>query len=127
MCRHPDVVQNRDTYTIKSVQTKGQWNYYRGAIGNCGIAAFGGLPVVGAFYEALARGAKNVRSDDTSLGLYWMALGQDRKNTPIRPETRVSFYKAFGYTPDEQVRIEIEYSRKQHEYHPSGVHQYFYR
>jgi hypothetical protein len=128
MCRNPDVVLNRDTYTTKSVQTIGQWNYYRGAIGNCGIAAAGGMPVVGAFYEALARGAKDVRSDDTSTGLYWMALGQNRTNQGIiSAETRVSFFKAFGYTPDQQIRMEAEYKLINNKYHPSGVHQYFYR
>ena len=61
----------------------------------------GGLPVLQAFYQALGR-ASNVeaRSNDQSLGLYWLALGQDRKVREIKPSARVSFFKAFGITPD---------------------------
>lgn len=124
MCRKPDVVMNRDAYTTKSVETEGQWNYYRGAIGNCGIASAGGLPVLQNFYRALARGAKDVRSNDTSLGLYWAAIGLDRKYTPVSARTRFSFYLAFDITPDEQVRLEKRYDGLVPSYLPTKVHQY---
>jgi hypothetical protein len=124
MCRHPIVVINRDAYTTKSVETEGQWNYYRGAIGNCGIACSGGMPVLQNFYAALARGGKNVRSVDTSLGLYWLALGLSRQIREPSSSTRVSFFKAFGITPDEQLILEQRYDRVVPTYRPSGTHQY---
>lgn len=124
MCRNPFVVINRDAYTTKSVQTKGQWDFYRGAIGVCGIAAMGGMPVVGAYYSALARGTKMRRVDDETLGIYWMAVGLDRKCTAPLSQTRVSFFLAFGITPDEQIVLERKYDAMVASYCPSGVHQY---
>lgn len=124
MVRDPRVVVSRDCYTIKSVRTKGQFDYYRGAIGNCGIAAYGGMPVIGEFYNWMSRGAKNVRSEDTSLGMYWMSLGMDRKLTTISQETRYSFFKAFDITPDVQLSFEKDLASKTMLYRPSRVHQY---
>jgi hypothetical protein len=124
MCRHPDVVLTRDAYTTKSVETKGQWDYYRSAIGNCGIACTGGIPVLQSFYLSMTKDGKSVRSQDTSTGLYWMALGLDRVVKPIHPSARLSFFKAFDITPDEQIVLEQSYSRCQPRYEPAGTHQY---
>jgi len=127
MCRHPDVITNRDAYTIRSVASIGQWNYYRGAIANCGLSCMGGMPVAQSFYAALGRGAKDVKLNDTSLGIYWLALGMSRKFTSISPEVRLSFMKAFDITPDEQIRIEKRYDEMVVSYRPGKTEQYLYR
>lgn len=128
MCRNPDKIMNGDCYTTKSVTSKKQWDYYRASIGNCGIAAMGELPIVGAYYDALRRGAGAPKATlDEQSGLYWMSRGMNRERRQPGDETRVSFFKAFGYTPDQQILLEDKYDRLVHEYLPSGVHQYLYQ
>jgi hypothetical protein len=125
MCRKPDVVIKRDVYTTKPAETKGQWDYYRGAIGNCGIAGCGGIPVLDAFYSMMARGAKNVRSQDTNTGLYWMAIGMDRVSGEPSTDSRVSFFKAFDITPDLQVALEARFRNHHPVYSgPTQIQQY---
>jgi hypothetical protein len=125
MCRKPDVVLNRDAYTTKSVQTKGAFDYYRSAIGTCGVAALGGMPVLNAFYEALRRGAKIIDDPDPDFGgIYWMSRDMNLTGRSVTPLARYSFYLAFDISPDEQVQLERMYSAYTPQYEPSGVHQY---
>jgi hypothetical protein len=42
-------------------------------------------------------------------GSRMMSRGMDSKFVPVSSESRVSFFKAFGVTPDEQVAMEEYY------------------
>jgi len=46
-----------------------------------------------------------------------MAQGMEAKHQDITPETRLSFFKAFGVTPDEQVAMEDYYQTWSCDFH----------
>jgi hypothetical protein len=56
-----------------------------------------------------------------SHGLQWMSKGMDRKYDRVDPRTRVSFYIAFGVTPDEQKMLENRYKSIEWDYHIESV------
>jgi hypothetical protein len=44
-------------------------------------------------------------------GFYYMAKNCRWENSPITNESRVSFYKAFGITPDDQIMLEQSWEK----------------
>jgi hypothetical protein len=112
MVRKPRIALAKDLISFKALQTKKDWDFLRCAISDCGLSLTRGLPVMEEFYLALARNAvrkgwKEVVNYTT--GMQYMAHGMDRTLKRVNPETRYSFYLAFGYTPEEQVALEEFY------------------
>jgi len=98
------------------------------AIAECGLALTGGLPIMQAFYTSLPRGHKRVcgpidpRFYDT--GMFMMARGLAPHCAPVSTEARVSFWRAFGITPDLQMAIEADYDSAP-PYGFDGIHEGF--
>jgi hypothetical protein len=111
MCRKPDVVTRKDAFTTKPMNTKGHWDYYRGAVGSCGIAAMGGMPVNQSFYSMLRRGTSRPRRGYGPLdsGLWYQSQGMENRIKEPSAETRLSFFKAFDIVPDMQRVLEKWY------------------
>jgi hypothetical protein len=82
------------------------------AIGDCGMALAGRIPIFQSFYSAFQRGGEGavLSSEEEGRfvmgGLYWQSRGMKRSSGDIHPTTRVSFYRAFGVTPDLQEYCE---------------------
>lgn len=80
------------------------------SVGQCGIATYGGIPVLHEYYNMFCRSGKIVPKLAHGWRDSWWYLSQsaglNRKFCEVLPETRLSFYIAFGITPDEQVCME---------------------
>lgn len=84
------------------------------AVGLGGIALGSGIPIVQEYYSCLLRnshGAKALRDPTLERGIAYTAQGMSGHYEDVSPETRLSFYLAFGVTPGEQIACE-EYYRQ---------------
>jgi hypothetical protein len=99
---------NRDLTTILSVQSLKQAQQWLYAIGVGGQSITWGVPIFQAFYEKLVRlGVESKVQDSPWLAdSGFMRLRSNRVRQEITPEARVSFWLAFGVTPDEQMALE---------------------
>lgn len=85
------------------------------AVGECGLSLCSGVPVMQAFYESHIRagvGRKTRKPQgfgDGESGFERMSLGLRRGPSAVTAETRVSFWLAFGITPDVQCVLESGY------------------
>jgi hypothetical protein len=119
MTRIPKAALSKDLICIKNVDTEGAWKYQCQAISDCGLAAYGNMPIYWQFYNMLNVGGKHRRKDQRPEdGLQWMAQGMDSTRGEPHPDSRVSFWRAFGITPDAQVALEHEYSSAVAVYRP---------
>jgi hypothetical protein len=116
MVRVPKSTLSKDLVNIKlnmgSIHARKQWESACTAIGECGAALAGDMPVFWKFYQMLSRASEEGRKPDWGNdlpGMFFLSLGMDRKCSEPTPETRFSFWKAFDITPDEQVALESFY------------------
>lgn len=118
MIRKPRKALGGDTVSLK-VKTLSDYADHCTAVGICGGVLSAGVPIYQDFYAAMRRvGSGNERrlrdAHYLGYGFTHMALQTDAKLrvriTPIAPETRVSFYHAFGIKPDQQLVAEHLYS-----------------
>lgn len=83
----------------------------RFATAQCGLVWSKGFPIFQAFYNTLmktgVRGKKEVSIQHS--GTYWNSKGCSSGTEHITEEARLSFYRAFGITPSEQLAIEQYY------------------
>lgn len=101
----------KDSVSTKPLRTPTEFNTMRLSIAQCGMALAGNVPVYGAFYRMLARGAGcRVDGDDTMSGMKYLARGMTTGNV-VSDIARESFFHAFGYSPDEQIALEREYEK----------------
>lgn len=85
------------------------------AVGECGLALTGGIPVFQEFYRSFLRSGCGVRirkNDQMESGFFHLAAGMDRAYGNIHPRTRYSFWRAFGILPHVQLTLE-EHFRSQ--------------
>nr|UVK78454.1 MAG: RNA-dependent RNA polymerase [Pastinaca umbravirus 1] len=85
------------------------------AIGTCGLALAGGIPVFNSFYKWLCRIGKRGSSVDKhplfKCGMVYLSLGMDSSKKVITPEGRLSFASAFGISPEMQMALENVYDQ----------------
>jgi hypothetical protein len=118
MVRDPRTVLDKDLCVVKPVRSEIEHDYYRNAIAQCGLALAGDVPVFWRYYEGLARGTKvsqrllrKLESRQLETGMDFLARGMSAKLSEPHWVSRVSFAKAFGIWPDEQVALEDHYSK----------------
>jgi hypothetical protein len=113
MVRNFPTSVSKDLASYRPVTTETAWNTYRKSIADCGLALTGGLPVLPAFYKMLGRGAGTKVAkiaDNERTGMDFMRARLDRSSLSyVHPNARVSFFLAFGVTPDQQVALEEFY------------------
>lgn len=117
MVRNPFTASSKDVVSLLSWTTEVEFDRWRGAISSCGLSLTRGVPYWEAFYDRLG-GIIDENSCNTVMksGMGYMARGVVA-DSYISPETRFSFWLAFGLTPDEQTSLEliqrtIEYTEK---------------
>lgn len=81
----------------------------RQSVAECGLVWSRGFPVFPAFYKGLRTGARSVVLRNS--GTYWNSKGCVKGTDMVTPEARLSFARAFGIDPHEQVAIELMYSK----------------
>lgn len=87
-----------------------KWIY---SVGECGLALCSGVPVLQALYQAYVN--QGIRSNMKNAvymesGAMRLAHGLHPKVSPVSSDARVSFWLAFGVTPEEQEHIEDYFS-----------------
>ena len=88
---------------------------WMGAVGECGLALAGDIPVYGAIYSAYCRhgslGRVRNHNNFRNTGMAIASRGMNRAaNGPVADITRVSYYLAFGISPTHQVVIEKRFN-----------------
>lgn len=113
MVRNFDTAREKDSLCLlplNDAKAMKKWLY---AVGECGLALCSGIPVMQSMYECYMRNgvASNMgNSVQMQSGARMLAVGLASKSREILPDSRVSFFGAWGYTPDEQIALEEYYS-----------------
>jgi hypothetical protein len=113
MVRDPRITCSKDAANVYPTQSDNERNELRTAIGDCGLSLAGDMPVLGAYYSALKRSApfKKTKIVRAMTGMQFLAMGMEPKRMAPCSESRVSFWKAFGITPDMQKALEGIYDK----------------
>lgn len=88
-----------------------QWSY---ELGTGGLALYGDMPIYKELYLAYRRNGvpsnvgRSLLVSDSGFMRATRLIVRGNESSPIKDETRVSFYKAFGITPSIQVEMEEE-------------------
>jgi len=124
MCRQASVAMAKDALSL-SVSTElgyRQWSYQVGVGGN---ALYGDMPIFCELYKAYKRNGVDsnvvhsaILADSGFLRMAKEPRVRGEYAGTISDDTRVSFYKAFGYPPSMQIAMEREISTMNY----SGVH-----
>jgi hypothetical protein len=94
----------------------------RHATSTAGLVWAKGIPVIPSFYRCLGRSGKIARNRKErtlqeflmrNSGTYWHSRGCDSGTQEVTNEARLSFYRAFGVSPSEQVALEDYYTSLQ--------------
>lgn len=112
MVRDPRVCISKDLVAIKPLNTIKLSQRWLAAVGEGGQSLSSGIPVLQEFYTCLKRnsnGAKPLVDPTLESGFQRLSIGMSYKYTKISPQTRYSFWLAFGITPTEQVALEDYY------------------
>jgi hypothetical protein len=109
MVRKPSTMA-KDLITVIPLDVGDAARKYVGAIGDCGSALNSGVPVQQDFYSMLRKfGVRGMTHPTFECGMMNLSRGMvDRYNDPT-PETRYSYWMAFGVTPDVQIALEDWY------------------
>lgn len=121
MVRKHRHAQAKDSVSIKPLDTSSSFDKWRLSVGLAGLSLTGGIPVQQEYYLALMRGAKGeaLRGDPTQeTGFMRFARGMERKYSEPTAAARVSYWLAFGVTPDQQEALEAEYRTITPVWHP---------
>lgn len=114
MVRNFDTAREKDSLCLLPLNDKKAMRKWLYAVGECGLALCSGIPVMQSMYECYMRNgmASNMgNSVQMQSGARILARGLLSKRQPVHPDSRVSFFSAWGYTPDEQVALESYYDK----------------
>lgn len=113
LVRNPSKAFNTDGFVPFTLSSTAASEHIR-AVGLCGLSMAAGMPLFDCFYRRLVDAGKTGRFDTALLGglAYQHALqvraGYYAVSRPVSPECRMSFWKAFGISPDEQCVMESQ-------------------
>jgi len=112
MVRDPHTSLAKDCVSLRSLSTESEYKQWIKAVGLAGGAMAGGIPVVAAFYQRLVDAGGDIdlggiyQSPQFETGMMMLARGMTRRGRIVTDDARLSFWRAFGITPDQQVDIE---------------------
>lgn len=113
MVRIPQTAMAKDLTCILDISLAENFSRWTRAVGECGASISGGVPVLQEFYHSMGRSPKLFRgSRNTILEAmqhdykYHLYRGICTKYEAVSPETRASFFLAFGIEPDAQLVLE---------------------
>lgn len=102
-----------DLVSTKNLAVVGVYKKWVGAVAGCGLALSPGVPIMQSFYLWLARIAQHyeARVWIPKEGNWYYKYGyrkvtKYREPQPITDLARASYERAWGYTPDQQKKIE---------------------
>jgi len=106
----------KDCISIKPFDNERSFRSQVTAVGDCGMALTGGVPIFQSFYRGLLRAGGGVRYRKhqemwNESGKEMLRLGMSRCYGTISDNTRFSFWLAFGVPPDMQIEMEKYYDQ----------------
>lgn len=110
MTRNPWTAMDKDSVSLLSWATDLEYREWQHAISSCGLQLAGDMPIWNEFYRAIGRGGvASTRADDIvrDCGMGRMAAGLEPGDS-VGDDTRISFWRAFGILPDDQLAAEAE-------------------
>jgi hypothetical protein len=113
MVRNFQASLSKDAVSIRS-RTPQELRQWLWCVGKCGVAMASGVPVQQEYYKMFIRsGMKGGRLNHVEgrSGLTWFSAGLAATEAPVEDSTRVSFWKAFGVDPAEQMNMEADFSQ----------------
>lgn len=126
MVRDPRTSMSKDAVCMVPVQNENAYGAWLTAVGECGLALAGDMPVLNAYYNCLYRNGKRMcplgskinKHPVMDTGMARMAWGLHPRFAEPNPDARASFYWAFGVLPDAQVDFERYYNSLRLDYNP---------
>lgn len=112
MVRDPRISISKDAVALKPLTTKGVYEKWCAAVGTGGMILTSGMPVLQEYYRYYKRcsnGAKMLSDPTLQGGLFRLGEGMNLNDREPTPESRASFYLAFGISPESQLAMEHHY------------------
>jgi len=112
MVRNFETAREKDSASFLPLTTEKETRKWLWAVGECGLALTGGVPIFQEFYKWYMRhGVEGAVGSSVQMQSGAMFLRQrlQAREAPITAEARVNFFEAWGVTPDEQVVLEEYY------------------
>lgn len=113
MVRNINRAREKDSMSIIPLDTEKAAKKWLYAVGECGLALCGGVPIMQSMYQCYMRhGVPSKMGSAVAMqtGAKMLARGLVSKSAPISDAARVSVFLAWGITPDEQVALEAYYN-----------------
>jgi hypothetical protein len=114
MVRDSLTAMAKDSHSVLDLSHRHAGARWATAIGGCGMALSGGVPIFQEFYQALLRvggGLTMGHHPALESGFARLASGMHREYSAIDESTRVSYWKAFGILPSIQLLFEADLRR----------------
>jgi len=112
--RDPRVAIAKDCVSLKPLDNEEVKMKWLQAVGKGGLSLTKGIPVYQSFYKMFIREAKGRKAlTDPTLegGFFRLSKGMSLADENITSDTRLSFWKAFGILPEEQICLETYYDK----------------
>lgn len=112
MVRNIEVAREKDSLSIIPLTSEKMFRKWIYAVGECGLALTSGVPVFQEMYTMYMRSGEpsNIdRHPAMASGARMMARGLQSKRAVVVPMARVTFFEAWGITPDQQCAMEEYY------------------
>lgn len=125
MTRDPRICCTKDLVSVKNLPDELSWRKQVNAIGQCGLSVYGNLPIFCEFYKMMDipyQDSKRSRKRENRSkrhgtyreiveGFHFLANKANQSYARPTDEARVSFWRAFGIIPDNQIAVEEWYSQ----------------
>jgi len=115
MCRLPQTIFRKDTICTIDIPNPTMFKKWLAAVGDCGWFLTSGLPVLPSFYDMFRRSGVAYTEAELqrffkNTSLFQSRYGLDKFENVVTNDARVSFYRAFGILPDDQLALEAYFA-----------------
>lgn len=128
MVRNPFRAIPKDCTSVRRIDIPKVFRKWTTAVSDCGLSLCNGVPVQQSFYQSIGRSvcpavrksksrrvqqrmARLVLQDES--GLYKWKSESEKKVISVTDSTRLSYFAAFGITPEQQLYLETFYNENQ--------------
>lgn len=105
MVRNPKPALEKDLLQTVLFRNEREWREKRAAVAGCGLALSGDIPIYSSVFRMLGSDGIS-RSQELVTGRDFLARGMETKSFPPDDDSRLTFYRAFDITPEEQKALE---------------------
>jgi hypothetical protein len=99
----------KDCTSLLPLKDEKSWRKWANDVGKGGMALCAGVPVLYSFYEKLAglgNGTFGAHPNLHGTGFSYLSARLDTTRVHISPDARISFWEAFGMSPEYQKSVE---------------------